>query len=321
MRIAFKKMRNMRRKNASRRLTVEASPPISRRVENPSALRRIGREFAPDSLQQRPPTSANTFSLTGAGGISPWSKRAKRICLAGAILLLFLPLGGSSAAYRKHLHQPPSDSSFADRVATYVAEAAERFAIPARWIYAVMHVESAGQRHAVSPKGAMGLMQIMPKTWNDLRRRYGLGPDPFVPRDNILAGAAYLRELHDRYGSPGDLAAYNAGPQRYEAYRDRHLPLPAETKAYVARLAPVVGVKPLPDRPNNNPVGQSLATAASLFASHAAAQPSAVRRAPAPQQDQQATRPLSRGHVTDLTAITPRATGLFVRLSSMEPTP
>ena len=53
----------------------------------------------------------------------------------------------------------------------------------------------------------MGLMQIMPKTWTELRARYGLGADPYDPHDNILAGAAYIRELHDRYGSPGFLAA------------------------------------------------------------------------------------------------------------------
>ena len=68
-------------------------------------------------------------------------------------------------------------------------------------------------------KGAMGLMQIMPKTWTELRARYGLGANSYDPRDNILAGAAYIRELYDRYGAPGFLAAYNAGPGRYE----RHL--------------------------------------------------------------------------------------------------
>ena len=60
-------------------------------------------------------------------------------------------------------------------------------------------------------------MQIMPQTWAELRARYGLGTDPYDPHDNILAGAAYIRELHDRYGAPGFLAAYNAGPGRYEA--------------------------------------------------------------------------------------------------------
>jgi len=74
-----------------------------------------------------------------------------------------------------------------------------------------MHVESAGKVRARSRKGAMGLMQIMPGTWADLRARYGLGADPYDSHDNILAGTAYIRELYDRYGAPGFLAAYNAG--------------------------------------------------------------------------------------------------------------
>ena len=103
-----------------------------------------------------------------------------------------------------------------------------------------MQAESRGVVRAVSPKGAMGLMQIMPETWAGLRSRYGLGADPFDPHDNILAGAAYLRELHDRYGAPGFLAAYNAGPGRYEDHLATGRPLPAETRAYVAALAPLL---------------------------------------------------------------------------------
>ena len=126
--------------------------------------------------------------------------------------------------------------------AAYVAEAAQRFGVPAHWILAVMRRESAGDARAVSPeKGAMGLMQIMPRTWDELRARYGLGRDPFDPRDNILAGAAYLRELHDRFGSPGFLAAYNAGPTRYAEHLAKGRPLPKETRDYVAALAPLIG--------------------------------------------------------------------------------
>ena len=80
----------------------------------------------------------------------------------------------------------------------------------------------------------MGLMQIMPQTWSGLRLRYGLGANPYDPHDNILAGAAYLRELHDRYGAPGFLAAYNAGPARYDDHLATGRPLPAETRAYVS---------------------------------------------------------------------------------------
>lgn len=117
-----------------------------------------------------------------------------------------------------------------------IARAAQRFAISDTLIRAVIAVESGGAVFAVSPKGAMGLMQLMPGTWGELRLRYALGTDPFDPCDNIFAGTAYLRELLDRYGDPGFLAAYNAGPGRYEAYLDGR-PLPSETIAYVARLS------------------------------------------------------------------------------------
>ncbi|MFG1314614.1 lytic transglycosylase domain-containing protein [Xanthobacter autotrophicus] len=126
-----------------------------------------------------------------------------------------------------------------------IAEAAQRFGISAAWIRAVMRAESAVDATAVSPRGTMGLMQIRPETWADLRLRHRLGEDPFDPRDNILAGAAYLRELFDRYGVPGLLAAYHAGPARYEAYLAGR-PLPAETRAYVAMLAPAFGGGELP---------------------------------------------------------------------------
>lgn len=128
-----------------------------------------------------------------------------------------------------------------DPFAGSVAEAAQRFDLPAAWIRMVIAVESNGDPHARSPKGAMGLMQIMPATWADLRGRYGLGPDPFEPRANILAGTAYLREMFDRYGSPGFFAAYHAGPERYEDHLATGRPLPAETRAYIAMLVPMVG--------------------------------------------------------------------------------
>jgi hypothetical protein len=129
--------------------------------------------------------------------------------------------------------------------ASYIAEASQRFSVPAHWIRAVMQQESNADTTAVSAKGAMGLMQIMPKTYAELRLRYHLGADPFVPRSNILAGAAYLRELHDRYGPAGFLAAYNAGPGRYEDYLRRGRPLPEETRNYVAALAPKIGMPTL----------------------------------------------------------------------------
>jgi soluble lytic murein transglycosylase-like protein len=117
-----------------------------------------------------------------------------------------------------------------------ITEASQRFGVPASWIRAVMQIESGGDARALSPKGAMGLMQIMPETWAELRGRYGLGTNPFNPRDNILAGAAYLREMHHRYGYPGLFAAYNAGPRRVDEHLSEGRPLPAETQAYLAAL-------------------------------------------------------------------------------------
>lgn len=67
-------------------------------------------------------------------------------------------------------------------------------------------------------KSAIVLMQIMPATWTMLRQQHGLGHHPFNPRDNITGRACYLRELHHRCGEGGFLAAYNAGPRRYEEH-------------------------------------------------------------------------------------------------------
>lgn len=122
----------------------------------------------------------------------------------------------------------------------YICEAAKRFDLPERLIRAVMHVESGGDVRAVSSEGAMGLMQIMPTTWEDLRIKHNLGKDPFAPRDNILAGAAYLREMLDRFGPKGFLAAYNAGPQRYQEHLSKGRRLPRETIDYVAKLMPLI---------------------------------------------------------------------------------
>lgn len=129
-----------------------------------------------------------------------------------------------------------------------IEQASARCGVAATWITEVMRVESGGRtrlngRPIVSRAGAMGLMQLMPGTWADMRAALGLGPDPHAPRDNILAGACYLRRLYDRFGYPGLFAAYNAGPARYAAYLATGRPLPAETRTYLAKLArPAIGV-------------------------------------------------------------------------------
>ncbi|WP_246523499.1 lytic transglycosylase domain-containing protein [Neoroseomonas eburnea] len=148
------------------------------------------------------------------------------LCIAAALVLISLP---------------PSRSAAQTIYAPEIAAASQRFGIPEAWIRAVLRAESAGDRRAVSHRGAMGLMQVMPATWADLRAQHGLSADPFVPQDNILAGTAYLREMLDRFGSvPLMLAAYNAGPRRVDAHLATGQPLPAETRAYVAALAPLL---------------------------------------------------------------------------------
>lgn len=174
---------------------------------------------------------------------------ARRSSLARHVTFLLLSGLACAGAIPARSHaqaQPAAVSGEVSPYAVFVAEAARRFGVPERWISAVMRIESRGRVRAVSSKGAMGLMQIMPDTWIELRARYRLGADPYDPRDNILAGAAYLREMHDRYGAPGFLAAYNAGPARYDDYLSSGRPLPAETIAYVAALAPLIGSDPLP---------------------------------------------------------------------------
>jgi hypothetical protein len=133
-------------------------------------------------------------------------------------------------------------ASAADPFRGLIADASRRFAIPATWIRAVVHQESGGKPWVVSPNGAIGLMQVMPETYSELRRRYGLGPDPYNPRDNILAGTAYLAEMRDRFGLPGFLAAYNAGPRRYELHLATGRPLPEETIAYIASVSRLAGL-------------------------------------------------------------------------------
>jgi soluble lytic murein transglycosylase-like protein len=130
-----------------------------------------------------------------------------------------------------------------DPIAAALAEAVWRFGLPESWIRAVIRAESAGEPGARSAKGAMGLMQLMPPTWTALRAELGLGADPYDVHDNVVAGAAYLRQLYDQFGPAGFLAAYNAGPGRYLDFLSRGRPLPGETRAYIAAVTPLLGAR------------------------------------------------------------------------------
>jgi soluble lytic murein transglycosylase-like protein len=190
--------------------------------------------------------------------------------IAGTIHLGIVPLAGPGLA------QAAAKSSL-DRWQSFIAEASRRFGVSEAWIRAVMRAESGGRtvlggRPITSAAGAMGLMQIMPETWAELRARYGFGADPYDPRDNILAGTAYLRELYIRYGYPNLFAAYNAGPARFDAHLFQGLPLPDETVNYLAALG-----QPMVEAPRT-PV---MVSGTRLFFSRLAVVGAASRPAPA----------------------------------------
>jgi soluble lytic murein transglycosylase-like protein len=108
--------------------------------------------------------------------------------------------------------------------------AAEKYGLPPALVRSVMKAESAFQPQAVSPKGAIGLMQLMPSTAKTL------GVDPHDPAQNVDAGTRYLRELLEKYsgGLRHALAAYNAGPATIEKYGG--LPPYPETLNYIRRV-------------------------------------------------------------------------------------
>ncbi|MAS14766.1 MAG: lytic transglycosylase [Nitratireductor sp.] len=237
-------------------------------------------------------------------------RRPALLLLSG--LIFAIPWATPALAQAEPVQRPAPG----DPYAAYIAEASQRFGIPTAWIRAVMRAESAGDRQAVSSAGAMGLMQIMPDTWTELRVRHRFGSDPYDPRDNILAGTAYLRELYDRYGSPGFLAAYNAGPGRYEASLSGR-PLPAETQAYVAAIAPVIDGGETVNSVMVASVEPLAWTRAPLFVaqriSAAVADPVSADRLPndAP----------TATSVRDVSAIAPQSGGLFVPRLAERPVP
>ena len=169
---------------------------------------------------------------------------------ASVVLLCVLAgCGGRAPSYHGGYsgaggYSPPGPQE--DPWRPYIREAASRFGVPEQWVRAVMRQESGGHQYlhgqlTTSSAGAMGLMQVMPATYDGLRQRYALGSDPYDPRDNIMAGTAYIREMYDRFGSPGFLAAYNAGPNRVSDYLAGGGPLPNETVNYVASITPDLG--------------------------------------------------------------------------------
>ena len=191
----------------------------------------------------------------------------------------------------------PAHAATLDQFQAHIKEAAQRFSIPESWVRAVIIAESNGDPRAVSPMGAMGLMQLMPGTWDELREQHRLGADVFDPRTNILAGTAYLKAMYERFGSPGLFAAYNAGPGRYAEHLRDGKPLPADTRAYVAGIE-----KTLADMPET-------------VVTNAKAGPSSAKNAPQIAFDARLFCPISTGENSENPA---RNGDLFVPLSTQK---
>ncbi len=188
----------------------------------------------------------------------PVARVRSSVCMAGSLVGIALlaacatrpPISAQqeSTQYLTHARRsytPPGSAS--DPWGPYIIEASSKYDVPERWIREVMHQESGGHLYGhggdliTSGAGAMGLMQVMPGTYDELKARYPeLGSDPFDPHNNIMAGTAYIREMYDIYGSPGFLAAYNAGPGRLDDYLTRSRTLPQETRRYVASIGPKI---------------------------------------------------------------------------------
>ena len=191
--------------------------------------------------EDRQPKQRETASARWPLSAMIGGDKLRHLFNAAAVIVPLIVLSfGAANAETAALFARGASLPHGKRLADYISEASHRFGISKAWIRAVISTESAGDAGAVSPAGAMGLMQIMPHTWAELRTQFGLGSNPFNRQDNIMAGAAYLRAMYDRFGMAGFLAAYNAGPARYDEHVTTGQPLPAATQRYVAMLMPII---------------------------------------------------------------------------------
>jgi len=137
----------------------------------------------------------------------------------------------TSSNYKIYIREKPGRSLNSDVTRRYdqiITEAAERHGVSFSLLKAMIKIESDFNPRAISKAGAMGLMQIMPENIKNLKIK-----DPFDPRENIMGGTRYLKQMIDRFNGklPLALAAYNAGPNIVERYQ--RIPPYAETENYV----------------------------------------------------------------------------------------
>jgi len=181
-------------------------------------------QWAQQVLAQTQRTLFTSFGLTGPGQETTYSQMISLLALSMRLKEFRQPLSKRYERFRP-------GTSFDDTV----AEAAKRFHLPEKLVHAVIKAESNYNPNAVSPAGARGLMQLMPKTAEDLGVR-----NSFDPVQNVHGGARYLRWMLNRFD--GDLrsalAAYNWGP--HNVAKKGTSSLPSETRAYIKRIGRLI---------------------------------------------------------------------------------
>ncbi len=175
------------------------------------------------------PAEAQIYSWRDAKGQQVFSDRAP-----AATQRTFAVPGSALRSTR------PVGEGYRNRYDSMIDQAAAEHSVRTDLVRAVIQVESGFNPRARSPKGAMGLMQLMPATAAEFGVR-----NPYDPAENIHAGSAYLRSLLDRYGDETlALAAYNAGPTAVDRYGSAVPPYP-ETREYVDRVRNITAAEPV----------------------------------------------------------------------------
>ena len=137
----------------------------------------------------------------------------------------------TSSQYRLYIKERPKPAEVTKKYDGIIQEASNTFGLSFSLLKAMIRVESNFDSRAISKKGALGLMQIMPQNLQAFNIR-----DPYDPKDNIMGGASYFKSLMERFQGklPLALAAYNAGPTIVDKYRK--IPPIKETKDYVKKV-------------------------------------------------------------------------------------
>lgn len=201
---------------------------LNRSLVSPRGLRYV---LLVAGLASAAPAQAQIYSWRDSNGTLVVSNRRPDSAFTASITSYAVPKAESVRVTR---YAPAERGRQYDDLIT---EHSRRQGVRSDLVRAVMQVESAFNPNAMSPKGAMGLMQLMPST----ARQYGVR-NAFNPAENVRAGVAYLRGLLDRYSNNEELAlaAYNAGPGAVDKH-GQAVPPYRETRNYVAQINKMVG--------------------------------------------------------------------------------